>query len=205
MGLLLLQHTTNPRYFYKPSLARVLPPAAPKKGTPPNRNLCLCAVSPTSAPPDISKSRLCSWSLAYLCSFENMWRRGIEEASCTVLNDGEKMSNGVVSNRVEFDPDVRVKLLRGNVLRLVTEEDCVRIYHCIDNSREYHMLEEPQFVEIPAEMAPAVEFLIHSYPSFVSVDELPLDSETDKIQLVFDLWEKRLLMTERPLDAVDSE
>jgi lysine-specific demethylase/histidyl-hydroxylase NO66 len=64
--------------------------------------------------------------------------------------------------------------------RLVTEEDNVRLYHTVDNSLEYHG-EEPQYLEISFELAPAVEHLICSYPEFIKVSELPLDSEEQKV------------------------
>jgi lysine-specific demethylase/histidyl-hydroxylase NO66 len=54
------------------------------------------------------------------------------------------------------------------------------VYHSVDNSLEYHG-EEPQYLEISFELAPAVERLICSYPDFIKVSELPLDSEEQKV------------------------
>ncbi|XP_071441424.1 ribosomal oxygenase 1-like [Hetaerina americana] len=126
-----------------------------------------------------------------------------EEKLCSVFEDGERIDKGVVSNRVELEPDTKIKLLRGNVLRLVTEEGNVRAYHCIENPREYHGIDEPQFIELSAELAPAVEFLIHSYPAFISLDDLPLDQLEDKVQLASDLWERGLVVTEQPLPITE--
>ena len=50
----------------------------------------------------------------------------------------------------------------------------------MDNSLEYHG-EELQYLEISLELAPAVEHLICSYPEFIKVSELPLDSEEQKV------------------------
>jgi lysine-specific demethylase/histidyl-hydroxylase NO66 len=50
----------------------------------------------------------------------------------------------------------------------------------MDNSLEYHG-EEPQYLEISFELAPAVEHLICSYPEFIKVSELPLESEEHKV------------------------
>jgi hypothetical protein len=50
----------------------------------------------------------------------------------------------------------------------------------MDNSLEYHG-EELQYLEISLELAPAVERLICSYPEFIKVSELPLDSEEQKV------------------------
>lgn len=60
------------------------------------------------------------------------------------------------------------------------------MYHSVDNSLEYHG-EEPQYLEIPLELAPAVEHLICSYPEFIKVSELPLDSEEQKVSKLH-LW-----------------
>ncbi|CAG2062362.1 unnamed protein product, partial [Timema podura] len=88
--------------------------------------------------------------------------------------------------------------------RLVTEGDdnTVRLYHTLDNSLEYHG-EEPQFLELAVDHAPIVEHLILSYPKFVSVSDLPLDDLAQKLQIVSDLWERGLLLTEGPLDIID--
>ncbi|XP_046384147.1 ribosomal oxygenase 1-like [Ischnura elegans] len=123
----------------------------------------------------------------------------LEEKGRTVFEDGDRLVKGVVTNKVGISPDTRIKLIRGNVLRLVTEEDSVRAYHCVENSREYHAADEPQFIELSDDLAPVLEFLIHSYPAFVSVDELPLDELTVKLLFVVELWEKGLVMTEQPL------
>lgn len=56
----------------------------------------------------------------------------------------------------------------------------MKVYYSMNNSLEYHG-EDLQCCEIPVEMAPGVEFLIHSYPRFVSISELPLDKDTDKV------------------------
>ncbi len=97
---------------------------------------------------------------------------------------------------VEVDPDTEVRLLRGNCLRLVSEEaGLVKIYHSVENTREYREVEE-QFLEVEPEMAPLVEALVQAYPRFSRVEELPggggLD---DKMRVAASLWERGLLLT----------
>ena len=127
------------------------------------------------------------------------------ELKRTVERDGERWNSGKsrVVNRVEIDPDTEVRLLRANCIRLVCEdEDKVRIYHSVDNTREYHETEE-QFMEVDPEMAPAIEELISSYPKYRTAESLNVEGESleDKMRLVQDLWERKILMTREPLEA----
>eukprot|EP00095_Tigriopus_kingsejongensis_P010057 maker-scaffold99_size374999-snap-gene-2.25 protein:Tk10057 transcript:maker-scaffold99_size374999-snap-gene-2.25-mRNA-1 annotation:"nucleolar protein 66" len=122
--------------------------------------------------------------------------------------DGEKWcpEKMAVVNRVEIDPDTEIRLLRANCLRLVTEEDeesggeTLRIYHCVDNTRQFHEVEEGQFLEIERELAPAIEALLSRYPQFIKAEDLPLESLDEKMRVVQDLWERKLIMTRNPLE-----
>ncbi|PNF17005.1 Ribosomal oxygenase 1 [Cryptotermes secundus] len=110
-----------------------------------------------------------------------------EEKQFSCVGDGLRMGpNGEIISGGEITLDTKIKLLRAHVIRLVTEEDNVRVYHTMDNSFEYHR-EEPQYLEISFELAPAVEHLICSYPDFVKVSDLPLDSEEPKV-IYFSAW-----------------
>ncbi|ROT84728.1 putative bifunctional lysine-specific demethylase and histidyl-hydroxylase NO66-like [Penaeus vannamei] len=126
----------------------------------------------------------------------------IADKSCSVYGGGEKWSPSKkrVVNRVELGPDTPVRLIRGNCLRVVVEADNVRLYHTLENSREYHA-EEPQYLEIVPESAPVVEALIHAYPQYITIENLPLEEETEKMAVVSGLWERGLLVTAQPLDA----
>ncbi|XP_016946296.1 bifunctional lysine-specific demethylase and histidyl-hydroxylase NO66 [Drosophila biarmipes] len=98
----------------------------------------------------------------------------------------------------EFDAKTSVRLLRANILRLVTEDDgSVRIYHHVDNALEYCKY-EPIFMEILPEEAAAVELLISAYPFYLAVGQLPLETAERKVEVVTALWERGLLMTEKP-------
>uniref|UniRef100_A0A0K8U7R9 Bifunctional lysine-specific demethylase and histidyl-hydroxylase n=1 Tax=Bactrocera latifrons TaxID=174628 RepID=A0A0K8U7R9_BACLA len=97
----------------------------------------------------------------------------------------------------EIDELTNVRLLRANIMRLVQEEDKVRIYYYVDNSKEYCEY-EPNFIEIEPEEAASVEVLIRSYPQYVGVSQLPLEDDERKVQMVTALWERGLLMTEKP-------
>ncbi|XP_052128148.1 ribosomal oxygenase 1 [Frankliniella occidentalis] len=128
-----------------------------------------------------------------------------DEKKCSVLENSERMgSNGKLQGAVVLTPDTCIRLTRSNVLRLVSEEepDTLKIYHSMENSLEYHG-EELQFIEIPLNFAPAVEHLIHSYPSFTAISDLPLDQDSDKVQITTELWERGLVLTEKPLSSLE--
>ena len=65
---------------------------------------------------------------------------------------------------------------------MVAEEDAIRIYYSVENSKIYHG-SEPQFLEIDESMAPAVETLINMYPEFVTVEQLDIENDSDKLQV----------------------
>ncbi|XP_068217942.1 ribosomal oxygenase 1 [Palaemon carinicauda] len=126
-----------------------------------------------------------------------------EDKQCSAYGGGERWcpKTKTAINRVELLPDTLIRLIRGNCIRLVAEEaDKVHIYHCLENSREYHK-EEPQFLEITPEVAPAVEALIHTYPSYIAIESLPLATEEEKMAIASGLWERGLLVSAHPLDS----
>ena len=79
------------------------------------------------------------------------------------------------------------------------EDDTVMLYHSCDNTREFHEVDS-QRLEIGAELAPAIEHLITSYPAWSQVDSLPLDDQEDRMKVVGDLWERGIVITQDPLE-----
>ncbi|XP_043285278.1 bifunctional lysine-specific demethylase and histidyl-hydroxylase NO66 isoform X2 [Venturia canescens] len=125
-----------------------------------------------------------------------------EEQNCSVLKDGEKMiAEGLVTNRIEIEPDTRIRLLRSHCIRLVEEEVCMRIYYSTENSKEYHEY-ELQFLEVEKKLAPAIHEIIKRYPDFIKVEDLPIEGEDNKVQVVRDLWEKCIVVTDVRLPVI---
>ena len=130
------------------------------------------------------------------------------EAARTVQNGGEKWSRKLkkVVNRVEIDPDDRVRLIRAKCVRLVSEDDGVKVYFNTENTRVYREMEE-NFIEIEPEAAPTIEALIMAYPCFMKPEDLPYGNDDDdddlmkKMKVVQDLWERNVLMSKEPLEA----
>ncbi|XP_040568665.1 ribosomal oxygenase 1 [Lepeophtheirus salmonis] len=124
------------------------------------------------------------------------------ESRRTVECGGEKWNSGAghVVNRVEFDPGTEIRLLRANCLRMVREEDSLRLYYNTENSREYQEIDS-QFLEIEDDFAGAIDHLIESYPNYIKVEDLPLEDDALKFTLVQNMWEKKLILTKAPLES----
>ncbi|XP_066583682.1 ribosomal oxygenase 1 [Prorops nasuta] len=125
-----------------------------------------------------------------------------EERECSVVEDGETMSaNGIVNNCVEIEPDTRIRLLRSHCARLVEEAGTYKLYYSTENTKEYHEY-EPQFLEVEKEFVPAIKEIITHYPEYISVEDLPIEGEDNKIQIAKDLWEKCIVVTKNPLSII---
>lgn len=126
------------------------------------------------------------------------------EKSVTVFGDTDVMiENGKVINRVEISLDTRIRLLRKNILRMVSE-DKIKLYYYIENSLEYHGNEMP-YLEVDEGLAPAIETLITSYPNYIAVENLEIPNDSDKLQLADALWSRGIIMTEFPLQNIDDD
>ncbi|XP_041979906.1 bifunctional lysine-specific demethylase and histidyl-hydroxylase NO66 [Aricia agestis] len=126
------------------------------------------------------------------------------EKAVTVYGDTDVMvENGQVINRVELSLDTNIRLLRKNIIRMVSE-DQIRIYYHAENSLEYHGSELP-FLEISEDLAPAIETLITTYPNYVSIENLDIAEDTDKLTIADALWSRGLIMTEYPLFNIDDD
>uniref|UniRef100_A0A182PQW3 Bifunctional lysine-specific demethylase and histidyl-hydroxylase n=1 Tax=Anopheles epiroticus TaxID=199890 RepID=A0A182PQW3_9DIPT len=113
----------------------------------------------------------------------------------TVYGGGnyEFRADGTVRCARSIDDHSSVRLLRRNILRLVSEEEKLRIYYHTDNSREYHQY-EANFLELDHETALGVELLIKMYPRYVLVSSLPVE---DRLEFIRSLWEKGLIVCRR--------
>uniref|UniRef100_A0A182VR16 Bifunctional lysine-specific demethylase and histidyl-hydroxylase n=1 Tax=Anopheles minimus TaxID=112268 RepID=A0A182VR16_9DIPT len=108
--------------------------------------------------------------------------------------------DGTVECARPIDDRSSVRLLRRNILRLVSEEEKLRIYYHTDNSREYHQY-EANFLELDHETALGVELLIKMYPRYVLVSSLPVE---DRLEFIRSLWEKGLIVCRRPVVDPDT-
>lgn len=125
------------------------------------------------------------------------------EMDKTIYGTKAIMSENGEMQEINFDEDTEIRLLRANIIRLVSNEDSLRIYFYTDNSKEYHEY-DLNYVEVEADMVPAIECLIKSYPNYVQLNQMPLSIE-DSFTIVYELWGRGVLMTREPLNTVVEE
>uniref|UniRef100_A0A336L1S4 Bifunctional lysine-specific demethylase and histidyl-hydroxylase n=1 Tax=Culicoides sonorensis TaxID=179676 RepID=A0A336L1S4_CULSO len=116
-----------------------------------------------------------------------------EERKLTTFSSDFKVAeNGGVEFGTLIEEDSQVKLLKANILRMVTEENAIRLYYHVDNSKVYHD-KDPLFLEIDEIDSPSVAMLINEYPNYVTVSELHEESER-AVAVAQDLYDCGLLM-----------
>ncbi|KAJ6636090.1 Bifunctional lysine-specific demethylase and histidyl-hydroxylase NO66 [Pseudolycoriella hygida] len=99
---------------------------------------------------------------------------------------------------VYIELDTKIRLIRGNVVRMVMCDSGIRVYYSSENSKDHHGFEE-NYLEINPSDAPAIEVLIKAYPLFITPADLQLESNDKSLCVAQDLWEKGILMTDKPL------
>ncbi|XP_056635922.1 ribosomal oxygenase 1 isoform X1 [Diorhabda sublineata] len=129
-----------------------------------------------------------------------------QEVNYTSKCDGDYMKDGKIFNRVEIDMDTEIRLLRYHCIRLVIEQDSPKIYYNTENAKYYHG-EEEQYLIIDHNLTPCIKALQTNYPKFLKVDDLPVIDGDDaiKAQLVSDLWERGLLVTNGHLGTISDD
>ncbi|KAG5847060.1 ribosomal oxygenase 1 [Anguilla rostrata] len=122
-----------------------------------------------------------------------------EEKASSVHGALARWENGEAKDAsIHLKGHTKIRLIRDGIARLTSDGDSILLCHTTDNSRVYHK-EEPKNFEIRDEHTDAMEFLIHSYPKFVSVGSLPCDSFDNKMSLAKVLFERGLVQTSEPL------
>ncbi|KAL3266727.1 hypothetical protein HHI36_010888 [Cryptolaemus montrouzieri] len=124
-----------------------------------------------------------------------------EEIACSSKQDGDLLDDGVVFNKVEFDLSTKVRLTRYHCIQIVNDEEMKpKLYYSTENSNIYHG-EEEQWLDLDPCMISAIESLQSSYPAYISIDSLPIEDVEIKVQFVYDLWEKGIVITKEPLGS----
>uniref|UniRef100_A0AAQ5X8T3 Bifunctional lysine-specific demethylase and histidyl-hydroxylase n=1 Tax=Amphiprion ocellaris TaxID=80972 RepID=A0AAQ5X8T3_AMPOC len=108
-----------------------------------------------------------------------------DELASSVQGAPARWENGQVKDvDIHITTQTQVRVLRAGCARLCSDGNAVHLYYTTDNSRVYHK-EELKSFEIKAEHTDAMEFLIHSYPNFVTVGSFPCDSVLIQKSLYF--------------------
>lgn len=93
----------------------------------------------------------------------------------------------------EVNVDTQVRLSRRKASRLVIEQGTARLYHSLDNSLVYKA-EPPQYVEFSLDQAAALEHLLKSDLEWVTVSDLPVESDDDRILIARVLYDVGVLL-----------
>lgn len=104
---------------------------------------------------------------------------------------------GVAAHGKRFTVHTKFRMLRKNIFRIVMEEESVRLYYHVNNTKSYHEY-EPVFLEVDNELAPVAEKLIHDYPKFICAAEIniPDISPKDSLSMLTTLWDNELVVAE---------
>lgn len=120
--------------------------------------------------------------------------------SCRGAGEHWRAQEGRVGGVVELEPETAVKILTKKSLRIVMENDAVWVFYATENLRTWHK-RDPMCFEIPAEQAENVEALIHAYPEFVKIDDLPAGTQEGKLTTMNALYDRGLVVTQVTLDT----
>lgn len=124
------------------------------------------------------------------------------ELDRTSVGDGDMLVNGDVVNHTELNLDTEVRLLRYYCVRLVREEDGIKLYYTTENGLEYTDENVGHFVTLEEKHVPLIEALVNFYPNYCKIEDFPCE-ETTAIDVITDLWELGLIVTRKPLISYD--
>jgi len=117
-----------------------------------------------------------------------------QEKKLSIIEGGETWEANKIKDGIEIDLNSEIKLVRYGCCRLVVEdEESVRLYHTLENSRIYQE-KMALWVEIPSDLSIGVEYVINSYPNLCSVRNIPLDDPNDRLEVANLLFDKGLVL-----------
>jgi len=123
-----------------------------------------------------------------------------QRRSCRAAGEHWRADQGRVGGVVELEPETPVKILTKKSLRIVMENEAVWVFYASENLRTWRK-RDPMCFEIPADQAENVEALIHAYPEFVKIDDLPAGTQEEKLTTVNALYDRGLVVTKETLDG----
>ncbi|CAJ0946464.1 unnamed protein product [Ranitomeya imitator] len=121
------------------------------------------------------------------------------EKDHSVYGAPARWENGdVTGGIIQLEKDTQIRFLRRGIVRLCSEGEVCLLYYSTENSRVYHQA-APKSMEVDAEHMDAIEYLIHRYPQYATVESLPCEDLDDKLAVANMLFEKGLLTTKERL------
>ncbi len=127
---------------------------------------------------------------------DEMGKRFLSERQPPALTADEVVMTSKGDERADENPilpNTMCRLVRPGIARLVIEDDKAVIYHCNDNSREYHG-NPISPMEFEMDDGPALEQLLTTVePNWIFVNDLFHDTIEDKIQITQALYDEGII------------
>jgi len=126
---------------------------------------------------------------------DQMAKRFMSERQPPALTQIElqKTVNGDDGENKDILPNTMCRLARPGIARLVIEEEKAVIYHCLENSREYHG-NALSPLEFELDDAAALEQLLTTVePQWILVNDIFHDTIEDKVAIAAALYDEGLL------------
>ena len=129
-------------------------------------------------------------------SCDEMGKRYLSERQPPALTSSEVVLTSKGDERADENPilpNTMCRLVRPGIARLVIEDNKAVIYHCSDNSREYHG-NPISPMEFEMDDGPALEQLLTTVePTWIFVNDLFHDTIEDKIQITQALYDEGII------------
>jgi lysine-specific demethylase/histidyl-hydroxylase NO66 len=123
---------------------------------------------------------------------DQMAKRFMSDRQPFALAPDEK-GQTCAKQEIDILPNTLCRLVRPGVARLLIEDDKAVVYHCGDNSREYHG-KPLSPIEYEMDDGPAIEQLLTTIePHWIFVNDLFHDSIEDKIAIAQSLYDEGIL------------
>lgn len=110
-------------------------------------------------------------------------------------NNKDKTIYGDERDDKQITDKSKVRLVKAHIFRLVHEEDVYRLYFHNDNTMTFQE-KELNFIEILDEDCSIVDCLIKTYPKYATIEDLPHDEDSRKVEVVKDLFNLGFIMVQ---------
>lgn len=88
-----------------------------------------------------------------------------------------------------------IRLRAQNIASISIDGENAILYHCMDNKRRYRD-DVQKGIVFPVSDAVALATVLSSYPKAVRIGDLPMETDTDKIEIAIALLEARIVVVE---------
>ena len=115
----------------------------------------------------------------------------------------ELSTHGRVQPRqIDISGECDIRVVSKYSARLVIEEGVANVYHTMDNAM-FHQGEPPQFISFTLDNAPAIEFLLTSFPEWQPVCALPGLNAEAQVDLAQHLHDVGILLVKEDSEEDD--